>query len=131
MRSRRMLSVLAFGLVALGVSRFVSARGRSGAAGVAGPSTYVTAPATAAEIDAASPPASAGAEASSTSPNARVRVIARGRIDAGRLAALQVEVVERRGNGQWVLLVPADRLDALFSLPGDFTTRVSTPANTL
>jgi hypothetical protein len=82
-------------------------------------------------MDAPSTPQVAGMDASSTPQVARVRVIVKGRIDENRFAALQVEVVQRRGNGQLVLLVPADRLDALRSLPGDFTTRVSTPVNAL
>ena len=131
MRSRRILGAFALGLAVLGAGRFVSARNQSAAAVVASSSAYAAAPATATKVDTAAAPRVAEMETSSTPQIARVRVIVKGRIDESRLAALQVDVVERRGNGQLVLLVPADRLDALRALPGDFTTRVSTPVNAL
>jgi hypothetical protein len=77
----------------------------------------------------ASTPAQGADGIAGASQFARARVIVKGRIDESRFAALQVEVVERRANGQLIVLVPADRLEAFRALPGSFTARISTPAN--
>ena len=76
-------------------------------------------------------PADVAAAGSEAPRFARARIVVKGAIDESRFATLQVEVVERRANGQMTLLIPADRLDAFRSLPGNYTTRISTPATAL
>lgn len=95
-------------------------------------SDRATTPADSADVAAYVSPNSASAVDATSSPRfARARIVVKGDIDESRFAALQVEVVERRANGQITLLIPADQLDAFRSLPGNYTTRISTPANAL